>query len=77
MKLSDQLKAKLIRLGWAVTLVERLRPGHWQRSSGAWTWHASGNYPGGGVFDIGSSETMRTCAKMTDEELKRELSLSR
>lgn len=71
--IADQLKTRLIKMGINAERMERLRPGHWQRSSGAWVWCAHGTYAGGGMFAIGSQETMDTCLKMDDAKLKREL----
>lgn len=74
LSIADQLKARLIKLGWNVDTIERLRPGHWQRSAGAWLWCANGTYEGGGKFSIGGCETMADCLKMDDAQLRRELS---
>lgn len=37
--------------------IERLYPGHWQRSAGAWLWYIKNNFP----FEIGSCYTMKEC----------------
>lgn len=73
-KPSERLHKKLLECGIAVEKPERLRPGHWQRSSGAWAWQAAydRNIVGHNGW-IGSQETMAKCAAMTNEELVDEI----
>lgn len=71
---ANRLHRKLIECGFQVHKPERLRPGHWQRSSGAWAWQAKWNselaHRNGW---IGFQDTMANCAKMTNEILKDEI----
>lgn len=66
---ANRLHRKLQAIGYRdVQKPERIRSGHWQRSSGAFVWSAQCS--GGSV---GSQETMSCCIKMTDDELRDEL----
>lgn len=65
--LIEKLKESGIKVGprgW----IERLRPGHWQRSAGAWVWVLNDpdrlQYP-----QPGSQYTMKECAKAHHLEL--------
>lgn len=40
---------------------ERLRPGHWQRSSGAWSWRLTWSV--GGAHECGSPDSVAACLK--------------
>lgn len=68
--IAERLQRKLIRMGYDVHIPQRQYPGHWERSRGAWVWSAKRVK---GLFDIGSTYTMRRCLAMTDEELLREM----
>ena len=53
-------------LGEPVSLPKRHYHGHWQRSSGAWSWscHLLSNQQ-----PVGSQDTMLMCLKASDEQL--------
>jgi hypothetical protein len=59
MKTSENLIERLRKeLGLKISKtskIERLRPGYWQRSAGAWRWHIDNH--------IGSEETMTDLVK--------------
>ena len=66
MKISERLRERLVGLGYTgIGEVERLYPGYWQRSAGAWVWCA--NYHG---VDLGSIYRMGECVKLTNDELR-------
>lgn len=59
-KLSERLMERLKRDGWNIpegSTFQRLYPGHWQRSAGAWVWLISRP----GDIDIGSIAPARVC----------------
>ena len=74
--LSVRLQKKLVRMGYKVDVPRRTNTSWAWKSSGCWAWNArmllnEGGNPSG--CEIGSSDTMRSCLKMTDEELEKNL----
>lgn len=57
----EKLVTRLRNEGWEIPdnyKFERLRPGHWQRSAGAWSWRMTA--PG---FEMGSPDSVARCLK--------------
>ena len=73
--LSVRLQKKLVRMGYKVDVPRRTNASWAWKSSGSWAWSAwilnEEGKPSG--VEIGCSDTMRSCLKMTDEELEKNL----
>jgi len=66
---SDKLQRRLNRLGYDCGQPQRIRAGHWQRSSGCWSWWAECR----NRRQVGCMTNMTECLKMSDADLKREM----
>lgn len=61
---SQKLIAKLIAAGFDIPAgvrFERLRPGHWQRSAGAWLWRLHLYDPPQHWYELGCCQTVSEC----------------